>query len=140
MVLMSRRAEFSASHFYHIPQWSEEENRRVFGKCANLNGHGHNYIVEVTVSGPVDERTGFVMDLQELKSLLHRCIIDPFDHRHLNKEVPEFATLSPTTENLAIVSWKRLAPEIAKHPTAKLYRVRIWEKDDLFADFYGEGA
>ena len=76
MVLMSRRAEFSASHYYYNPEWSEEENRRVFGKCANRNGHGHNYIIEVTVAGDVDPRTGFVMDLAVLKQILNREVID----------------------------------------------------------------
>ena len=140
MVLMSRRAEFSASHFYYNPEWSEEENRRVFGKCANLNGHGHNYIIEVTVSGEIDPRTGFVMDLTVLKQILNREIIEPFDHRHLNKEVPEFSKLLPTTENLAVVAWKRLTTSINSAGTAKLYRVRIYENPDLFADCYGEAA
>ena len=140
MVLMSRRAEFSASHFYHNPNWSEDENRRVFGKCSNLNGHGHNYIVEVTVAGEVDPRTGFVMDLKQLKEVINREVVDPFDHRHLNKEVPEFATLMPTTENLAVVAWNRLAPHLNRLGTAKLYRVRIFENTDLFADYYGGAA
>jgi len=140
MVLMSRRAEFSASHFYYNPQWSEQENRRVFGKCANRNGHGHNYVVEVTVAGEVDPRTGFVMDLKVLKDILNREVIDPFDHRHLNKEIPEFSTLIPTTENLAVVTWKRLAEQINKAGTAKLHRVRIYENPDLFADCYGAEA
>jgi len=140
MVLMSRRAEFSASHFYYNPEWSEGENRRIFGKCANLNGHGHNYIIEVTVAGDIDARTGFVMDLSVLKQILNREIIEPFDHRHLNKEVPEFSALVPTTENLAVVSWKRLEPSINSAGTAKLHRVRIYENPDLFADCYGEAA
>ena len=137
MVLMSRRAEFSASHFYYNPEWSEQENRRVFGKCANLNGHGHNYIIEVTVSGDIDPKTGFVMDLKLLKDILQRQIIEPFDHRHLNREVPEFATLVPTTENLALVAWQRLQTAIDSAGTAKLHRVRIYENPDLFADCYG---
>ncbi len=137
MVLMSRRAEFSASHYYYNPDWSKDENLRVFGKCSNLNGHGHNYIVEVTVAGEVDPVSGFVMDLKQLKEIIQREIIEPFDHRHLNKEVPEFAKLVPTTENLAIVTWERLAPSINSH-SAKLYRVRMYENTDLFADYYGE--
>jgi 6-pyruvoyltetrahydropterin/6-carboxytetrahydropterin synthase len=140
MVLMSRRAEFSASHFYYNPDWSEEENRRVFGKCANLNGHGHNYVVEVTVAGEVDARSGFVMDLKVLKDILNREVIDPFDHRHLNKEIPEFAKLVPTTENLAVVSWNRLVGPINAAGTANLHRVRVYENPDLFADCYGAGA
>lgn len=136
MVLMSRRAEFSASHYYYNPQWTTEENQRVFGKCSNLNGHGHNYIVEVTVAGHVDAQTGFVMDLQRLKQLMQDAILTPFDHRHLNKEVPEFASLVPTTENLAVVIWQRLTRDWREG--AQLHRVRIYETPDLFADFYGE--
>ncbi len=136
MVLMSRRAEFSAAHFYHNPDWTPAENQRVFGKCSNLQGHGHNYVAEITVSGEVDQQTGFVMDLQKLKQIMQDEILVPFDHRHLNKEVPEFASLVPTTENLAIVIWNRL--QRGWNDPARLYRVRIYETPDLFADVYGE--
>lgn len=135
MVYLTRKAEFSASHVYHNPAFTPEENLRVFGKCNNPNGHGHNYTLEVTVKGPVDPATGFVMDLKELKEAMQREVLDSLDHRHLNKEVPEFASRIPTTENLAIVIWKRLAPALK---VAQLHRVRIWETPDLFADFYGE--
>ena len=134
MIELTRRADFSASHYYHNPAWSAEENVRVFGKCANLNGHGHNYIVEVTVTGEVDPVTGFVVDLKELKEILEREVVEPMDHRHLNKEVPEFAKLMPTTENIAVVIWKRLDGKIQG---AKLHRVRIYEAEDLFADCFG---
>lgn len=135
MVYLTRRADFSASHYYHDPKLSSEENRRLFGKCANLNGHGHNYTLEVTVKGDVDGRTGFVVDLKELKDIMEREVVSAMDHRHLNKEVPEFASLIPTTENLAVVIWKRLEPVLK---VAKLHRVRVYEAEDLFADFYGE--
>jgi len=134
MIYLTRRAEFSASHYYNNPGWSAEENARVFGKCANLNGHGHNYSVEVTLSGETDATTGFVVDLKLLKDLLDKEVVEPMDHRHLNKEVPEFAKLMPTTENLAAVIWKRLDGKIKD---AKLHRVRVYESDDLFADCYG---
>lgn len=135
MVYLTRKCEFSASHYYHNPQWSDEENRRVFGKCANLNGHGHNYTLEVTVKGEVDATTGFVVDLKELKDILNREVLDALDHRHLNKEVPEFATRIPTTENIAIAIWERLK---SKLKVAQLHRVRIFEMPDLFVDYYGE--
>ena len=135
MIYLTRKAEFSASHYYHNPAFSPEENRRVFGKCANLNGHGHNYTLEVTVKGEVDARTGFVVDLKDLKDTMNREVVDAMDHRHLNKEVPEFASTIPTTENLAIAAWKRLEPHIK---AAKLHRVRVYESPDLFADYYGE--
>lgn len=135
MIYLTRRADFSASHYYHNPEFSPEENQRVFGKCANLNGHGHNYTLEVTVKGQVDAKTGFVVDLKDLKTLIEREVTDAMDHRHLNKEVPEFQSLIPTTENLAIVIWKRLEPKLK---LAKLHRVRVYEAEDLYADFYGE--
>lgn len=137
MVYLTRRAEFSASHFYHNPKFSPEENQRIFGKCNNPHGHGHNYVVEVTVAGEVDERTGFVIDLKRLKDLVNREVIDPLDHRHLNKEIPEFREQIPTTENLAIAIWRRLD---GKLNGARLHRVRLYETDDLFVDVYGEQA
>jgi len=107
----------------------------VFGKCANRNGHGHNYTLEVTVSGEVDGVSGFVVDLKELKDILEREVISVYDHRHLNLEVAEFKSVIPTTENMAIAIWGRLEGKI---PGAKLYRVRVYEMADLFADYYGE--
>ncbi|HUR37257.1 MAG TPA: 6-carboxytetrahydropterin synthase [Terriglobales bacterium] len=135
MIYLTRRADFSASHYYHNPAFTPEENQRVFGKCCNLNGHGHNYILEVTVKGEVDVKTGFVVDLKDLKQLIEREVTDAMDHRHLNKEVPEFKELIPTTENLAIVIWNRLQPRLKM---AQLHRVRVYESEDLYADFYGE--
>jgi 6-pyruvoyltetrahydropterin/6-carboxytetrahydropterin synthase len=135
MVYLTRRAEFSAAHYYHNPQLSAEENQRIFGKCNNPNGHGHNYTLEVTVKGQVDRRSGFVVDLKQLKGVLHREVLDAMDHRFLNKEVPEFVTRIPTTENIAITIWQRLAPKLKQ---AQLHRVRIYETPDLFVDFYGE--
>lgn len=137
MVLLTRKAEFSAAHFYFNPAWSEEENERIFGKCANRKGHGHNYTLEVTVAGDPDPVSGFVVDLKQLKDILESEVISVYDHRHLNYEVPEFATTVPTTENIAVAIWRRLDGKI---PNAKLHRVRIYEMPDLFADFYGEGA
>jgi 6-pyruvoyltetrahydropterin/6-carboxytetrahydropterin synthase len=135
MVYLTRKAEFSASHFYHNPKLSPEENRRIFGKCNNPHGHGHNYTLEVTVAGEVDRKSGFVIDLKELKEVMNREVIDVVDHRHLNEEVPEFRNQIPTTENLAIAIWKRLQ---GKLNGAKLHRVRLYETDDLFVDVYGE--
>ncbi len=135
MVYLTRKCEFSASHYYHNPEFTPEENQRVFGKCANLNGHGHNYTLEVTVKGDVDSTTGFVLDLKQLKDILNDEVVEAMDHRHLNKEVPEFANQIPTTENLAIAIWNRLH---SKLNAAKLHRVRVYEMPDLFVDYYGE--
>jgi 6-pyruvoyltetrahydropterin/6-carboxytetrahydropterin synthase len=135
MVYLTRKAEFSASHVYHNPDFSLAENQKVFGKCNNPNGHGHNYLLEVTVKGEVDPRSGFVVDLKELKDTMHREVLDAMDHRFLNKEVPEFFTRIPTTENLAIAIWQRL---VSKLQAATLHRVRVYETPDLFVDYYGE--
>ena len=134
MVYLTRKAEFSASHYYHNPDFSSEENRRIFGKCNNPHGHGHNYTLEVTVKGEVNERSGFVVDLQELKHIMNREVLDALDHRHLNHEVPEFARQIPTSENLAIAIWNRLQPRLA---VARLHRIRLYETHDLFVDYFG---
>ncbi|HEY0786039.1 MAG TPA: 6-carboxytetrahydropterin synthase, partial [Acidobacteriaceae bacterium] len=131
MVLLTRRVEFSSAHYYWVEGWTEEENLRQFGKCANRNGHGHNYTLEVTVAGEIDTRTGFVVDLKELREVLEREVVAVYDHRHLNLEVPEFRTAQPTTENMAVAIWKRLE---GKTGTSELFRVRLYERDDLFAD------
>lgn len=134
-MLLTRKAEFSAAHYYYIEAWSQQENERVFGKCANRNGHGHNYTLEVTVAGEVDPVSGFVVDLKALKDVIEREVIQAYDHRHLNLEVPEFRHAMPTTENIAIAVWKRLQSKI---PNARLQRVRVYEMPDLFADYCGE--
>ena len=135
MVLLTRKAEFSSAHYYWVDGWSQEENERAFGKCANRNGHGHNYTLEVTVAGEVDPQTGFVVDLKELKDILEREVVSVYDHRHLNLEVPEFREKVPTTENIAIAIWARLEGKI---PNARLKRVRVYEMPELFADYFGE--
>ena len=135
MVLLTRKAEFSAAHYYYIDAWSQQENEKVFGKCANRNGHGHNYTLEVTVAGEIDPVSGFVVDLKALKDVIEREVIQVYDHRHLNLEMPEFRVVVPTTENIAIAIWKRLESRIAG---ARLQRVRVYEMPDLFADYCGE--
>ena len=135
MILLTRKAEFSAAHYYWVEGWTPEENARVFGKCANPYGHGHNYTLEVTVAGEIDPVSGFVVDLKELKEILEREVVSVYDHRHLTLEVPEFAGTVPTTENIAVAIWRRLEGKI---PNATLHRVRVYEMADLFADFHGE--
>ncbi len=135
MIYLTRRAEFSASHYYHNPDWSPEENQRVFGKCANPHGHGHNYTLEVTVAGEVDPRTGMVLDLKELKKILEKEVLDLVDHKFLNKEVPVFASKIPTTENIAVEIWHWLSPKLT---FGKLHRIRLYESPDLYVDYYGK--
>src|ERR1017187_8831001 len=98
MIFLTRRATFSASHYYWNPAWPEEKNQQVFGRCANRNGHGHNYTLEVTVAGEPDAVTGFVVDLKWLKDVIEREVMAAYDHRHLNLEVPEFARTIPRSE------------------------------------------
>lgn len=135
MVYLTRQAEFSASHFYYLPALSEEENRRLFGKCANRHGHGHNYVLQVTVKGEVNPDTGMVLDLKELKEILEQEVMQAMDHRFLNHEVPPFAGLQPTTENLAVEIWRRLSPRLS---AGRLHQVRLYENPDLFVDYYGD--
>ena len=136
MIYLTRKAEFSASHYYHNPAWSAEENQRVFGKCANLNGHGHNYVLEVTLAGDPDPVTGMVFDLRELKEILNREVVDPMDHRFLNKEIPPFDKVITTTENIALELWKRIQPVIARKGVT-LHNVRLYETADLYVDYGG---
>lgn len=138
MIELTRRATFSASHFYWNEAWSEEKNREVFGKCANRNGHGHNYTLEVTVAGEPDKVTGFVVDLKWLKDVMEREVLAAYDHRHLNLETDEFRTLVPTTENIAVAAWKRLAPALETAGGAVLKRVRVYETPEIFAEYRGE--
>ena len=138
MVLLTRRATFSASHYYWNDAWSAEKNHQVFGRCANRNGHGHNYTLEVTVAGNPDPVTGFVVDLKWLKDVIEQEVLAAYDHRHLNLEVPEFAGKIPTTENMAIEIWKRLEPAVTEAKGAKLSRVRVYETAEIFAEFRGE--
>jgi 6-pyruvoyltetrahydropterin/6-carboxytetrahydropterin synthase len=136
-VLITKRVEFSASHVCRNPQLSDEENNRIFGAAANPYGHGHNYVLDVTLEGEPDSVTGMVMDLKELKEILHREVLDPMDHRLLNREVPPFDRVIPTAENIAIEIWKRLAKAIPSE-SAKLYSVRLHETLDLYVEYFGK--
>jgi 6-pyruvoyltetrahydropterin/6-carboxytetrahydropterin synthase len=134
-IVLERRYRFSASHLYRRPEWSEEENRRRFGKCANLPGHGHNYRLTVAVAGEPDAETGFVVDLARLDALVAETVLEPLDHRHLNEAVPEFASGKqvPSSENLALWIRDRLRPRLP--PGARLAGVRVAEDDDLAASW-----
>src|SRR5208283_2842871 len=137
MVYLTRRIEFSASHRYHNPGLSAEENRRIFGKCNNPHGHGHNYTLEVTVAGEPDPVTGMVLDLKELKAILEREITERMDHRFLNYEVAELKGQIPTCENIARVIWTLLEPKIMQ---GRLHKVRLYESADIFAECYRNGV
>jgi 6-pyruvoyltetrahydropterin/6-carboxytetrahydropterin synthase len=137
VMLLTRKAEFSASHVCANPGWSEERNRQVYGPNANPNGHGHNYVLEVTIEGEPDPVTGMVFDLRELKEILNEEVVEPMDHRFLNKEVAPFDRVVPTAENVAIEIWNRLAGRIGRDGV-KLSNVRLYETGDLFVDYGGE--
>ncbi|HEV2488523.1 MAG TPA: 6-carboxytetrahydropterin synthase [Candidatus Acidoferrales bacterium] len=136
MLCVTRKLEFAAAHFYHNPDLSPEENRRIFGKCNNPHGHGHNYVLEVTIAGDPDPQTGMILDLNELKELLDREVTQRMDHRHLNFEVPELSGKIPTCEEIARVIWRLLDPKISH---GRLERVRLYESPDLFVDCTRDG-
>src|SRR5438445_678806 len=135
MVYVTRKIEFSAAHRYHNPAFSAEENRPIYGKCNNPYGHGHNYIVEVTVSGKVDPATGMIADLGELDGYVAREIIEPFDHMYLNKDVEAFRDHVPTTENLCMEIFERLK----QFPSARLVRIRLEETGRNSFEYAGQG-
>jgi 6-pyruvoyltetrahydropterin/6-carboxytetrahydropterin synthase len=135
-MLITRRVEFSAAHVCRRPEWSDEANRELYGPAANPHGHGHNFVVEVTLEGEPDPATGMVLDLKRLKEILHREIVEPFDHRFLNAEVPPFDRVVPTAENLAIEIWRRVKPYF--NGAVRLHAVRVYETDDFWAECFGE--
>ena len=122
-ISLTRRYHFSASHRLHTSKLSEAENRRIYGKCSNPYGHGHNYVVEVTLGGPVDPETGMIANLAELDPFVEREVLEPFDHKFLNEEVPEFRTEVATTENLCREIFRRLK----NFPAARVEKIRVEE-------------
>jgi 6-pyruvoyltetrahydropterin/6-carboxytetrahydropterin synthase len=137
-MFLTRRAEFSASHICAQPALTAEQNREIYGAAANPSGHGHNYLLEVTLEGDPDPETGMVFDLKRLKELIQQTVIDPMDHRFLNYEVPPFDKIVPTTENVAAEIWQRLKPYFMEG-RARLNNVRLYETEDLYVDYRGPG-
>jgi 6-pyruvoyltetrahydropterin/6-carboxytetrahydropterin synthase len=136
-MLITRKVEFSASHVCRNAALPDEENQRLYGAAANPHGHGHNYVVEVSLRGEPDPVTGMVFDLKELKEILNREIVEPYDHRFLNYEVPPFDRIVPTTENIARDIWQRLEPTLCNQ-TLHLHSIRVYETPDLYVDYFGE--
>jgi 6-pyruvoyltetrahydropterin/6-carboxytetrahydropterin synthase len=136
-MLITRRVEFSAAHVCRNPAFSDEQNQAIYGDGANPHGHGHNFVLEVTLDGTPDPVTGMVFDLKELKAILQRQVVEEMDHRFLNREVPPFDRIVPTTENLAIEIWKRLCPAL-NLSNGRLHRVRLYETEDVFVDYFGD--
>ena len=133
-VTVSRKAYFNAAHRLYRKDWSEEKNNLVFGKCNNPNYHGHNYELIVSVTGPINSETGFVMDVKILSDLIKEHIEDAFDHKNLNLDVPDFEDLNPTAENIAVVIWNKLRPYI---DTSLEMEVVLYETPRNFVTYKG---
>ncbi len=133
-VVVTRREHFNAAHRLYNPAWSDAENARVFGPCANPNYHGHNYDIDVSVSGGVDPATGYVVDIKTLKDLIEAHVLRRMDHKNLNLDVPEFAATNPTAENIVVQCWRWLAPVI---PVGRLVRIVLWETDRNVVEYTG---
>jgi 6-pyruvoyltetrahydropterin/6-carboxytetrahydropterin synthase len=131
---LGRRYRFAASHRLHNPKWSEEENVRLYGKCNNAYGHGHNYVLEIRLSGKVDPATGMIANLADLDAYVQREVIERFDHRYLNEDVPAFREKVPTTENLCVEVFELLK----KFPNASLESVRIEETANNSFEYTGK--
>lgn len=133
-VTVTRRMHFNAAHRVHNPALSDAENARLFGKCNNPNWHGHNYMLDVAVAGEIDARTGYVMDLAELKRIVQREVIEKVDHRNFNLEVDFMQGLIPTSENIVVACWRVLAPQVAP---ARLKRLVLWETPNNYVEYEG---
>ncbi len=132
-VRITRRATFAAAHILCRDEWSDEKNREVFGACAT--DHGHNYVIEVTVGGPLDPETGMVVNLKHVDSVLRREFIEAVDHHHLNKDVDFFRGVIPTAENVAMTAFRRLEPRLKP---ARLLKVRVVESENNAAEVSAE--
>lgn len=132
----TRRIMLSACHRLHSPQLTDEENKKVFGKCNHVNGHGHNYVIKVTLFGEVDSRTGMLMNLTDLKAYMDKAIMEPMDHKNIDKDIEYFKDKPSTTENVAIYCWKRMQ-EIMDH-SEWLYEVEIYETENNIVRYRGD--
>lgn len=137
VVHITRRERFSAAHRLGHPEWSEARNLEVFGKCANPNWHGHNYVLWVTVKAEVSKETGFVVNLKLLSRLMHEHVIDLVDHKNLDLDVPFMKGVGSTTENLAVAIWQQLAKPV-EAIGGKLHRVKVQETENNSVEYFGE--
>ena len=133
-VTVTRRLHFSAAHRVHNPAMSDEENQRVFGKCNNPNWHGHNYILDVSVTGALDSRTGYVIDLSRVKQIVEESVMRHVDHRNLNLEVDFLRGVIPTTENIVVAFWRVLEPALRP---ARLSKLVLWETVNNYVEYDG---
>jgi 6-pyruvoyltetrahydropterin/6-carboxytetrahydropterin synthase len=135
MMYVTRRMHFSASHRLFNPTFSHEKNEAIFDKCNNINGHGHNYTLDVTVKGTPDPETGYVIDLKLLRDILDEYIVDKVDHKHLNYDVDFLQGIIPTAENIALVFWQILEPHITN---GTLHSIKLYESENNFVEYFGE--
>lgn len=133
-VTVTRRLRFNAAHRVHNPALSDEENAATFGKCNNPNWHGHNYILDVSVEGDIEERTGYVFDLGALKLLVEREVVDKVDHRNFNLDVDFMESVIPTSENIIVAFWRLLAGRVRP---ARLARLVLWETENNYVEYTG---
>ncbi len=134
MIYLTRKEHFNAAHKLFIPEWSDEKNFSVFGKCANPNWHGHNYVLEVTVKGEPNPETGFLVDLKELKTIMQKFVIDKLDHKNINLDVDFMKGKMASTEVLTIEIWNILKMEIKE---ATLHSVKLYETENNFVEYFG---
>lgn len=135
MVYLTRREHFNGAHRLFNPNWSDEQNSTVFGKCANKNWHGHNFDVFVTVKGTPNPNTGFIMNAHELSQLIKREVVDRLDHKNFNTDVPELTGVLPSTENVVQQIWKWLAPHING---CHLHCIKLVETENIYVEYYGD--
>ena len=136
MIYLTRKEHFNAAHKLARPDWSDEKNIEVFGKCANANWHGHNFDLYVTVKGNPDPLTGFVIDLKRLSAIIKEEIVEALDHKNLNLDVPFMDGLMPSTENLAIKIWEQLLPHIEAHG-CQIHCIKLYETENNFVEYFG---
>ena len=134
-VTVTRRLQFNAAHRVHNPQLSDEENARLFGKCNNPNGHGHNYMLDVSVRGLIDQRTGYVIDLSVLKRIVEERVVSKIDHRHFNLDVEFMRGVNPTSENIIVALWRELEPAVRP---GTLVRLVLWETTNNYVEYTGD--
>jgi 6-pyruvoyltetrahydropterin/6-carboxytetrahydropterin synthase len=132
MVLLTRKYHFSSAHRLHSSQLTNEENQQIFGKCNNQHGHGHNYVLEVTVKGETDPITGMIINLAELDQVVDQMVLQKCDHKHLNLDTEEFRELNPTAEVMAMVFWETLHPHLTN-----LHKIGLWETEKNYFEYYG---
>jgi 6-pyruvoyltetrahydropterin/6-carboxytetrahydropterin synthase len=132
---VARRENFNSAHRLFKKEWSDEKNLEVFGKCSNPNFHGHNYVLETWVEGNIDPVTGFVIDLKLLKNIIRDQVVDKFDHRNLNLDVPEFNGLNPTAENIAFVAYNLIKEKL---PSQLKLKIKLWETENNMVEYEGD--